>query len=117
MVAYGNTTNEYQNGYKHGLAGELIPENGPVHHTPAFEQGFIDGYCSTQVKGTHSGSDADWGTFDCDVDASYAKNGHDTKITAPPGSTINTTITVVWLQLYSHLLILYYPRWLRSFSG
>src|SRR5215467_15107914 len=77
VKAKTGTTNEYQNGYKHGLAGELIPENGPVHHTPAFEQGFIDGYCSTQVKGTHSGSDADWGTFDCDYDATQFKGSNE----------------------------------------
>jgi len=48
-----------------------------AHHTQAFEQGFIDGYCSTQVKGSHSDSDADWGTFDCDYDATQFKGSNE----------------------------------------
>jgi hypothetical protein len=65
----------YQSGYKHGVSdGQdsclhpdgchwyiLQPGKGFAYHTPEFNKGYVDGFCSTG----HGSSDADQATFDC----------------------------------------------------
>jgi hypothetical protein len=66
----------YQSGYKHGVQDGLDgrkhsdgchwyilqPGKGFAFHTPEFNRGYVDGFCSVDP---HGGSDADEATFSC----------------------------------------------------
>src|SRR5712691_11100102 len=65
----------YESGFKHGVSDGkdsclhpgchwyiLLPGKGFQFHTPEFNRGYVDGFCSVDP---HGGSDADVATFDC----------------------------------------------------
>lgn len=69
---YEHATNEspsYRAGVSdanHNGAGPLYigqPGKGLAFHTPGFNKGYVDGFCSVSGNGTES--DADQGTFTC----------------------------------------------------
>ena len=65
----------YQSGYNHGVGDAQKaahglggndwqqPGKGFAFHTPEFNRGYVDGFCS--IAGSGSGSDANQGTFEC----------------------------------------------------
>ncbi|MGA9841655.1 MAG: hypothetical protein WBQ25_05020 [Nitrososphaeraceae archaeon] len=64
----------YQSGYNHGVSDAsgmhslgpryiLQPGKGFQFHTPEFDRGYVDGFCS--IAGPNYSSDADEAAFDC----------------------------------------------------
>jgi hypothetical protein len=63
----------YQSGFKHGVSDAklantsdwyiLQPGKGFGFHTPEFNNGYVNGWCS--IMGSGAGSDADEATFTC----------------------------------------------------
>jgi hypothetical protein len=64
----------YDSGWNHGVSDAhgghyyATPGKGPEYHTPAFREGYIDGWCWATGG---AGSDADYATFDCSDPTHY----------------------------------------------
>jgi hypothetical protein len=86
QLAHADRYDAYMSGFKHGQADGKIGHiaEDSASHTAAYDQGWVDGYCS--IAGRGAGSDSDKGTFECNFDATQFKN-------LPDNSTSTTNST------------------------